>query len=192
MAVPRQQYSPRKPNGGDRRPTPVPARILRAAYDGEVAQVNPVGLDDELFREIILDHYRHPRHRGLVEPADVATHGHNPLCGDEVDLTLRVKGEEVEAVGFEGQGCSISMAAASMMSEEIQGKSLANTKDLIRRFRAMLLDGQDPTTVGQIGDLEALAGVRRYAARIKCAMLPWTALEAGLTQLEGTHGRTDD
>ncbi len=192
MAVSRQQYSSRKPNGGDRSPTPVPARISRAAYDEYVAQVNPVGLDDELFREIILDHYRHPRHRGLVEPADVATHGHNPLCGDEVDITLRVREGQVEAVGFEGQGCSISMAAASMMSEEVQGKSLTNTQDLIRRFRAMLLERQDPATVGEIGDLEALAGVRRYAARIKCAMLPWTALEAGLAQLEGSNGRTDD
>jgi nitrogen fixation NifU-like protein len=157
-----------------------------------VAQVNPVQVDDELFREIILDHYRHPRHRGLVEPADVATHGHNPLCGDEIDLSLRVRQDQVEAVGFEGQGCSISMAAASMMSEEVQGTSLANTKDLIRRFRAMLLEGQDPASLGDIGDLEALAGVRRYAARIKCAMLPWTALEAGLNQLEGPDGRDRD
>jgi len=156
-----------------------------------VGQVNPVGFDDELFREIILDHYRHPRHRGLVDPADVATHGHNPLCGDEIDLSLRVQEGQVEGVGFEGQGCSISMAAASMMSEEIQGKSLGSARDLIRRFRAMLLDGQDPATVGDIGDLEALAGVRRYAARIKCAMLPWTALEAGLNQLEGANGRSE-
>lgn len=156
-----------------------------------MAQGNSVGYDDELFREIILDHYRHPRHRGLVEPADVATHGHNPLCGDEVDLSLRVAAGAVEAVGFEGQGCSISMAAASMMSEEIMGKTLDNTRDLIRRFRGMLLQGQDPETVGDIGDLEALAGVRRYAARVKCAMLPWTALEAGLTQLEGSDGRSE-
>ena len=157
-----------------------------------MAQVNSAGLDDELFREIILDHYRHPRHRGLLEPADVATHGHNPLCGDEVDLTLRVRAGVVEAVGFEGQGCSISMAAASMMSEEVQGKSLVETNDLVGRFRAMLLAGQDPAAVGEIGDLEALAGVRRYAARIKCAMLPWTALEAGLTQLREADGRSAD
>jgi nitrogen fixation NifU-like protein len=154
-----------------------------------VAQANSASFDDELFREIILDHYRHPRHRGLVEPADVATHGHNPLCGDEVDLSLRVRQGQIENVGFEGQGCSISMAAASMMSEEIQGKTLDGTRDLIRRFRAMLVEGQDPSTLGEIGDLEALAGVRRYVARVKCAMLPWTALEAGLNQLEGTNGR---
>jgi len=154
-----------------------------------VAQLNPVGMDDELFREIILDHYRHPRHRGLLDPADVATHGHNPLCGDEVDLSLRVDAGALAAVGFEGQGCSISMASASMMSEEIQGRTVAATKELITRFRAMLLDGRDPAAVGEIGDLEALAGVRRYAARVKCAMLPWNALEAGLTQLESPDGR---
>ncbi|MGH7666399.1 MAG: Fe-S cluster assembly sulfur transfer protein SufU [Candidatus Dormibacteria bacterium] len=156
-----------------------------------MVQATPVGLDDELFREIILDHYRHPRHRGLLDPADVATRGHNPLCGDEVELSLRVRDGAVEAVGFEGQGCSISMAAASMMSEGVDGKSLPDTRDLIRRFRAMLLEGQDPASLGDIGDLEALAGVRRYAARVKCAMLPWTALEAGLTQLEGSDGRAD-
>jgi nitrogen fixation NifU-like protein len=156
-----------------------------------VAEVNPVGFDDELFREIILDHYRHPRRHGLIDPADVTTHGHNPLCGDEVDLSLRVQGGRVEEVGFEGQGCSISMAAASMMSEQIQGKSLAATKDLIGRFRAMLVQGDDPTTLGDIGDLEALAGVHRYAARIKCAMLPWTALEAGLSKLEESDDGRD-
>jgi nitrogen fixation NifU-like protein len=156
-----------------------------------MAQVNPVGFDDELFREIILDHYRHPRRHGLVDPADVTTHGHNPLCGDEIDLSLRVQGGRVEEVGFEGQGCSISMAAASMMSEQIQGQSLVATKDLIGRFRAMLVEGEDPTKVGDIGDLEALAGVHRYAARIKCAMLPWTALEAGLTKLEESNDRSD-
>ncbi|MGA8208088.1 MAG: SUF system NifU family Fe-S cluster assembly protein [Candidatus Dormiibacterota bacterium] len=156
-----------------------------------MAQVNPVGFDDELFREIILDHYRHPRRHGLVDPADVTTHGHNPLCGDEVDLSLRVRGGLVEAVGFEGQGCSISMAAASMMSEQIHGKSLVATKELLGRFRAMLIEGQDPGTLGDIGDLEALAGVHRYAARIKCAMLPWSALEAGLTELEASDGGSD-
>ncbi len=157
-----------------------------------MAQTEPVSLDDELFREIILDHYRHPRHRGLLDPADMASHGHNPLCGDEVDLSLRVRGGQVEGVGFEGQGCSISMASTSMMSEEIQGKSLEQAHELIGRFRAMLLEGQDPSSLAGIGDLEALSGVRRYASRVKCAMLPWTTLEAGLKQLEGGHEPAGD
>lgn len=145
-------------------------------------------LDDELYREIILDHYRHPRHRGLVDPADVTTHGHNPLCGDEIDLSLRVRQGHIEAVGFEGQGCSISMAAASMMSEGLLGLPLERARELLGHFRLMLVEGQDPATIPELGDLEALAGVRRYAARVKCAMLPWSALEAGLGQLEDGNG----
>ena len=144
-------------------------------------------VDDELFREILLDHYRHPRHRGLPESANAAAHGHNPLCGDEVDVSLRVTDQGVDAVGFEGQGCSISMASASMMAEEVDGKSLAEVRQLIGRFRQMLVEGRDPSEMGDMGDLEALAGVRRYVARVKCAMLPWTALEAGLEQVEDAH-----
>ncbi|MGH7610538.1 MAG: Fe-S cluster assembly sulfur transfer protein SufU [Candidatus Dormibacteria bacterium] len=150
-----------------------------------MVQASPVSVDDELFREIILDHYRRPRHRGLLEPADAASHGHNPLCGDEIDLTLQVRGGEVTGVGFEGDGCSISMAAASMMSEQLAGKSLDETRDLLRRFRAMLVEGGEPD---DLGDLEALVGVRRYTARIKCAMLPFSTLEAGLAQLENQDG----
>ncbi|MHB1499930.1 MAG: Fe-S cluster assembly sulfur transfer protein SufU [Candidatus Dormibacteria bacterium] len=140
-------------------------------------------VDDELFREILLDHYRHPRHHGEVVPADAKEHGHNPLCGDEVDISLRLKDGRLEAVGFEGQGCSISMASASMMAEEIDGKSLTEVQDLIHRFRGLLVEGRDPSELGEMGDLEALSGVRRYVARIKCAMLPWTALEAGLEKV---------
>ncbi|MGH7608713.1 MAG: Fe-S cluster assembly sulfur transfer protein SufU [Candidatus Dormibacteria bacterium] len=150
-----------------------------------MAQATPVALDDELFREIILDHYRHPRHRGPVAPADTTSHGHNPLCGDEVDVTVRVRDGMVEAIGFDGEGCSISMAAASMMAEQVGGKSLVATRELLGRFRAMLVEGRDGA---DLGDLEALSGVRRYTARIKCAMLPWATLEAGLDELEGTDG----
>ena len=146
-------------------------------------------VDDELFREILLDHYRHPRHRGEVDSPDSKTHGHNPLCGDEVDISLRLEDGRLAAIGFEGQGCSISMAAASMMSEEVDGKPLPEVRDIIGRFRALLVEGKDPSELGDLGDLEALAGVRQYVARIKCAMLPWTALEAGLEAgLEGANG----
>lgn len=142
-------------------------------------------VDDELFREILLDHYRHPRHHGRVTPADAQEHGHNPLCGDEVDISLRLRDGRLEAVGFEGQGCSISMASASMMAEEIDGRSVEEVRDLIGRFRGLLVEGRDPGELGEMGDLEALAGVRRYVARVKCAMLPWTALEAGLEKVNG-------
>ncbi len=144
-------------------------------------------VDDELYREILLDHYRHPRHRGTLEAPTATAHGHNPLCGDEVDLSLRLHGGELEQVAFDGQGCSISMASASMMAEEIAGRPLDEVHDLIARFRALLVEGKDPSEVGDLGDLEALSGVRKYLARVKCAMLPWVALEEGLSQAEG-HG----
>ncbi len=145
-------------------------------------------VDDELYREILLDHYRHPRHRGTLEAPTATSHGHNPLCGDEVDLSLRLHGGELEQVAFDGQGCSISMASASMMAEEIAGRPLDEVHDLIARFRALLVEGKDPSEVGDLGDLEALSGVRKYLARVKCAMLPWVALEEGLSQAEGQGG----
>ncbi len=145
-------------------------------------------VDDELYREILLDHYRHPRHRGEVEAPSATAHGHNPLCGDEVDVSLRLRDGELQQVAFQGQGCSISMASASMMAEEVEGRPLTEVHDLISRFRGLLVEGKDPAELGDLGDLEALSGVRKYLARVKCAMLPWVALEEGLSRAEGERG----
>ena len=145
-------------------------------------------VDDELYREILLDHYRHPRHRGEVEAPSATAHGHNPLCGDEVDVSLRLRDGELQQVAFQGQGCSISMASASMMAEEVEGRPLTEVRDLISRFRGLLVEGKDPAELGDLGDLEALSGVRKYLARVKCAMLPWVALEEGLSRAEGERG----
>ena len=145
-------------------------------------------VDDELYREILLDHYRHPRHRGAVEAPSATAHGHNPLCGDEVDVSLRLRDGELQQVAFQGQGCSISMASASMMAEEVEGRPLTEVHDLISRFRGLLVEGKDPAELGDLGDLEALSGVRKYLARVKCAMLPWVALEEGLSRAEGERG----
>ncbi|MGC8473839.1 MAG: Fe-S cluster assembly sulfur transfer protein SufU [Candidatus Dormibacteria bacterium] len=145
-------------------------------------------VDDELYREILLDHYRHPRHRGEVEAPSATAHGHNPLCGDEVDVSLRLRDGELEQVAFQGQGCSISMASASMMAEEVEGRPLPEVRDLISRFRGLLVEGRDPAELGDLGDLEALSGVRKYLARVKCAMLPWVALEEGLSRAEAERG----
>jgi nitrogen fixation NifU-like protein len=145
-------------------------------------------VDDELYREILLDHYRHPRHRGEVEAPTATAHGHNPLCGDEVDVSLRLRDGELQQVAFQGQGCSISMASASMMAEEVEGRPLTEVHDLISRFRGLLVEGKDPAELGDLGDLEALSGVRKYLARVKCAMLPWVALEEGLSRAEGESG----
>jgi nitrogen fixation protein NifU and related proteins len=142
-------------------------------------------VDDDLYREIILDHYRNPRRKRAVEPADVAIEASNPLCGDEVTLTLRVKDGTVEDVGFTGRGCSISQASASMMCEEVAGRSSDEAAALGHRFKDMLMQGGRPD---DLGDLEALQGVRQYPVRIKCAVLPWNALLRGL---DGTAGDDD-
>jgi nitrogen fixation NifU-like protein len=140
-------------------------------------------VEDELYREIILDHWRNPRKRGHLDPADVTVEGNNPLCGDEVLLTMRVRDGSVEAIAFDGHGCSISRASASMMCEGVDGLSVADAADLGRRFKAMMLEG---ATTDALGDLEALQGVARIPLRIKCAVLPWNALLEGLDRGGGT------
>ena len=143
----------------------------------------PSPVEDELYREIILDHWRNPRRKGHLEPADVTVEGYNPLCGDEVLLTMRVREGSVEAIAFDGHGCSISRASASMMCEGVDGLSLAEAADLGRRFKAMMLEGAGAE---DLGDLEALQGVARIPLRIKCAVLPWNALLEGLERGGGT------
>ena len=142
---------------------------------------------EELYREVILDHYRNPRHRGSLESPDAHAEGVNPLCGDELTIDLNFDGDSVSDVAIEGQGCSISQASASMMSEAILGKSRAEIDDLAHRFKAMMEivegdTGIDPDRPGAaLGDLEALQGVRKFPVRIKCADLPWTTLVEALT-----------
>jgi nitrogen fixation NifU-like protein len=144
------------------------------------------GVDDDLYREIILDHYRNPRHKRPVEPADLTVEAANPLCGDEITLTLRLDDGSVADVGFQGRGCSISQASASMMCEEVAGRSRDEAAALGHRFKDMLTAGGAPD---DLGDLEALQGVRQYPVRIKCAVLPWNALLRGL---EGAPGDDDE
>ncbi|MEM1335564.1 MAG: Fe-S cluster assembly sulfur transfer protein SufU [Actinomycetota bacterium] len=150
------------------------------------------GLED-LYREIILDHYRSPRNRGELEPPAVKIDGHNPLCGDEITVYLDVDTEAgtgdaavVRDIKIGGQGCSISQSSASMMSAAIIGKSVGETKALLRRFKSMmgidgieLLDGDDEA---QLGDLEALQGVVKFPVRIKCAVLSWNTLANALDE----------
>lgn len=139
---------------------------------------------DELYRELILDHYRRPRHRGRIEPYDVEAQGYNPLCGDDLTLWLRFEDGRIAAVGTESKGCSISQASASMMSDVIVGKSEAEVRVLIDAFKGMMLQGAEPDP-DLLGDLEALQGVKRYPVRIKCALLPWNTLIEALKQAKG-------
>jgi nitrogen fixation NifU-like protein len=163
------------------------------------------GLED-LYREIILDHYRSPRNRGeLAVPPAHKVEGFNPLCGDEVVLYLDVDADtgEVRDVKIAGQGCSISQASTSMMSAAVKGKPLAEVHRLIRAFKALMsihesklegdgdgLDaGDDPGAEldgVRLGDLEALQGVVKFPVRIKCATLAWNTLQQGLDELESS------
>ena len=142
---------------------------------------------EELYREVILDHYRNPRHRGTLDAPDARAEGSNPLCGDEITIDLALENGVVTDVAITGQGCSISQASASMMSDAILGKSRADIDDLTNKFKRMMSieegdPGLDPERPGSIlGDLEALQGVRKFPVRIKCADLPWTTLAEALS-----------
>jgi nitrogen fixation NifU-like protein len=145
-----------------------------------------VSLED-LYREVILDHYRSPRNKGHLDSPDAVAQGVNPLCGDEITIELGFDGDRVSQVAVEGQGCSISQSSASMMTEAVKGKTRAEIETLTQRFRDMMsLDGEvdvglDPERPGAVlGDLEALQGVRKYPVRIKCASLGWNVLQEAL------------
>ncbi len=139
------------------------------------------GLED-LYREIILDHYRSPRNRGELDPPAIMAEGFNPLCGDEIKVFLMVEDDKVEDIRISGQGCSISQCSASMMSQAVKGKTVDEARAVIRAFKAMMTppdpdhdhDHDEPAV--KLGDLEALSGVQKFPVRIKCATLAWNTL----------------
>ena len=135
----------------------------------------------ELYREVILDHNKSPRNFGRLDPADASALGHNPLCGDSLSLTLRLKGEQLSELRFSGQGCAISVASASMMTEAVTGKTLPEVKILFREIHSLLTEATHVPTV-PLGKLMALGGVREYPARVKCASLCWHTLDAALNE----------
>ncbi|MDZ7373671.1 MAG: SUF system NifU family Fe-S cluster assembly protein [candidate division KSB1 bacterium] len=140
---------------------------------------------ESLYHEIILDHYKHPRNKGRLPDADLHREGFNPLCGDRIELYLRVVGEKILLARFDGAGCSISQASASMLTEAVKGKSLDELRDLIQAVTRMLrgeTDGSD----SKLGDLEALQGVSQFPVRVKCALLPWKLLEEILQDRKGS------
>ena len=158
------------------------------------------GLED-LYREIILDHYRSPRNRGeLPSPPAHRVEGFNPLCGDEVVVYVVVDGDRLIDIRIAGQGCSISQSSASLMSAAVKGKRLDEVHDLIRTFKAMMSihesslegDGAEPDEPADpddlaLGDLEALRGVVKFPVRIKCATLPWNTLTQGIDEVKATN-----
>jgi nitrogen fixation protein NifU and related proteins len=130
----------------------------------------------ELYQELILDHYRRPRNKGALEGATHTVSLTNPLCGDEIDLHLRVDGDEITQARFVGRGCSISQASASMMTELVTGRSVPQALALAGRMSAMMQGDADAARDKTLGELRALAGVAKFPVRIKCALLPWNAL----------------
>jgi nitrogen fixation protein NifU and related proteins len=134
----------------------------------------------ELYQEVILDHNKHPRNRGKLEALTDSAEGHNPLCGDNITVYVLQKDGVVDDVKFEGSGCAISTASASMMTEAIKGKSLQEVEAVFREFQEMVTATGEVEDHPDLGDLEVLAGVREYPVRIKCATLPWHTLKAAL------------
>ncbi len=136
---------------------------------------------EELYKEIIIDHYNNPRNFGRLSDANASAEGANPLCGDEIHLEFIVKNGIIEDIKFHGAGCSISRASASMMTEVIKGKKIEDVKKIAEKFKGMLFEGKENE---ELGDLEAFKGVRVIPIRIKCAVLSWNVLEEALGNIK--------
>lgn len=141
---------------------------------------------DEMYRDIILDHYRSPRGRKDVDHPDVVNEGMNPSCGDEIEMKVRLKGDTIEELGVHCAGCAISVASGSMLSEIAEGRTIAELKTIAAAVKGMLTTGVVPEEVDleSLSDIEVLEGVRQFPVRIKCALLAWVTLVEGLERYE--------
>jgi nitrogen fixation NifU-like protein len=135
-----------------------------------------------LYQEMILDHYRRPRNKGALDKPDATVEKKNPLCGDEITLQVAFEGDSVSELRFSGRGCSISQASASMMTQLVKGKSTAEIGAIRKQFRDLLLGVPSAADDPRLGSLRALSGVARFPARVKCALLAWSALESALAE----------
>lgn len=133
---------------------------------------------DDLYQEVIMDHYRRPRNKGLLEGADASVEQHNPTCGDVIQVQLKVQDGRVVDIKYAGKGCSISQSSASMMTEKIKGKSLEEAQVILQRFKAMMHG--EAGDYKDLGDLVALQGVSKLALRVKCAVLSWNVLDEAM------------
>ena len=140
---------------------------------------------DTLYRQVIMDHYKNPRNKGVIEDSDLSINMNNPTCGDRIQLSLKIEDGIVVDAKHEGEGCSISMSSASMMTQAIIGKKVEEALELAKIFSEMML-GKEIDSDLDLGDIEALSGVCKFPARIKCATLAWKAMEKGL------HGENEN
>ncbi len=136
---------------------------------------------EDLYQEIILDHYKNPRNKGKIENPDIYRHAINPLCGDEIDISAKVENGVLTDVKFWGQGCSISQSSASLLTEALKGKTIEEAEHLIANFREMLAGHDFPdSSETDWGELEALRGVTKFPARLKCVSLAWNTAQEGI------------
>ena len=136
---------------------------------------------EELYKEVILDHYRAPRNKGRLDPHDIAIERNNPLCGDEIELFLKFDGDTLEGIAFDGKGCSISQASASMMTEKVKGLETKEAAAMAEAIKKMMA-GEEEGDASALGDLVSLKGVVKYPVRIKCALLGWNSLLEALEE----------
>ena len=139
---------------------------------------------EQLYRQVIMDHYKNPRNKGSLAEDSVTIDMNNPTCGDRIHLTLKVEGGIVKDAKFDGEGCSISMSSASMMTQIIKGKKIEEALELADIFSKMMLGEEFDVDKYDLGDVEALQGVAKFPARIKCATLAWKAMEKGVKEGE--------
>jgi nitrogen fixation NifU-like protein len=137
----------------------------------------------ELYQQVILDHNKKPRNFRKLESPTHSAEGHNPLCGDQLTVYLNVEGDEIKDIAFEGSGCAISKAAASMMTQAVKGKTKEKTEELFKEFHSMVTgELNEEESENTLGNLKIFAGVRDFPVRVKCATLPWHTLHAALTK----------
>ncbi|WP_102264222.1 Fe-S cluster assembly sulfur transfer protein SufU [Mesobacillus jeotgali] len=142
---------------------------------------------DNLYRQVIMDHYKNPRNKGVLEEGSLTVNMNNPTCGDRIQLTMKVEDGKVEDAKFEGEGCSISMSSASMMTQAVKGRPIEEALKLSTVF-SDIMQGKDYEEDDlDLGDIEALQGVAKFPARIKCATLAWKAMEKGLKEEEDSQ-----
>ena len=151
---------------------------------------HPISLD-ELYRTVILDHYRNPRNKSELEDSNIAAQGLNPSCGDEIRIAVKIEDGRFTSVHFTGQGCSISQSSASMLTEQANGQKVENAQVLAKEVQRMLTNENFNVDTVDLGDLESLHGVARFPVRIKCALLAWKVLEQIMAEAGGEKVELD-
>jgi SUF system NifU family Fe-S assembly protein len=146
---------------------------------------------DQLYRDVIFEHYRRPHNKGAIEGAQIVTKGNNPVCGDRVTIYGKINGDKLEDVHFDGKGCAICIASSSLMTEALRGKSLAEAGKIADHFKAMMRNEVPFEVIANLPDMEALEGVRKFSVRVKCATLAWTTIKNGIVEYQaGQRGET--